>query len=85
MGNYICLCNLQLVRGQQVCLAQYTQKDLSTKYPVIQRQSCPTHFYLLTGKKDIFQPTIGWRDKAESSQVYLQTPRTTAMSSAELL
>lgn len=31
MGNYICLCNLQLVRGQQVCLAYSTHRKTPTR------------------------------------------------------
>lgn len=34
MGNYICLCNLKLVRGQQVRLVYSTHRDSDSKYSV---------------------------------------------------
>lgn len=56
MGNYICLCNLQLVRGQQVCLAYSTQrKTLTGNILFYEAQVAPLTFTHIP-ENGIFQP-----------------------------
>lgn len=62
MGNYICLCNLQLKRGQQVCLPYSTHRKTPTGNILChEHQVAPLTFAHIL-EMSIFQPIISQKE-----------------------
>lgn len=85
MGNYICLCNLQLVRGQQVCLAYSTKrKTLTGNILFYEDQIAPLTF---THQKTAFsdQPLLEKQSQLLSLTFAITQNNTNELSRAVLI
>jgi len=71
MSNYICLRNLQLGRGQQVCLAYSTCRKTPTGNTLHFEDHVTQLTFTYVPENGIFQPIISWKKKANISPLCL--------------